>query len=115
MRVERIRESDARVRDRHLEGAAERDDVGLSVRVLHDGTWGFAATTELSSDAAARAADAAIEVARTSAALRRERIELAGEPVYPAGSWVSSFLVNPFEVPAAERAALLTGLDVAPA
>ena len=108
MRVERVRESDARVRDRHLEGAAERDDVGLSVRVLHDGTWGFAATTELSSDAAARAADAAIEVARTSAALRRERIELAGEPVYPAGNWVSSFLVNPFEVPAAERAALLT-------
>ena len=108
MRVERVRESDARVRDRHLEGAAERDDVGLSVRVLHDGTWGFAATTELSSDAAARAAAAAIEVARTSAALRRERIELAGEPVYPVGQWVSSFLVNPFEVPTAERAALLT-------
>jgi TldD protein len=107
MRVERIRESDARVRDRQLEGAAERDDIGLSVRVLHDGTWGFAATSDLSSDAAARAADAALDVARTSASLRKERIELAAEPVYPDGSWVSSFRVNPFEVPAAQRAGLL--------
>ncbi len=107
MRVERIRESDARVRDRQLEGAAERDDIGLSVRVLHDGTWGFAATSDLSTDAAARAADTALDVARTSASLRRERIELAAEPVYPDGAWVSSFQLNPFEVPAAERAGLL--------
>ncbi len=107
MRVERIRETDARVRDRQLEGAAERDDIGLAVRVLHDGTWGFAATSDLSSDAAARAADAALDVARTSASLRTERIELAAEPVYPDASWVSSFQVNPFDVPAAERAGLL--------
>ncbi len=107
VRVERTREFDARVRDRNLEGAAERDAAGLSVRVLHDGTWGFAATTDLSTDAAARAASAAVEVARTSAALRRERIELADEPVYPDGAWVSSYQINPFGVPGAERATLL--------
>src|ERR1700759_2100277 len=105
MRVEGVRESDARVRDRQLEGAAERDDVGLSVRVLSDGTWGFAATTDLSSDAAAPAADVALEVARTAASLRRERIDLAGEAVYPEGTWVSTYEVNPFDVPAADRAA----------
>jgi TldD protein len=107
IRVERTRESDVRVRDRSLEGAAERESSGLSVRVLYDGTWGFAATTDLSGEAAAGAALAAIDVARTSASLRTERIELAAEAIYPAGTWVSSFEVNPFDVPSAERAGLL--------
>ena len=109
LRVERTRECDVRVRDVRLEGAAERESVGLSVRVLHDGTWGFAATTDLSPAAAARAARDALDVARTSASLRRERIELADEPVYPSGIWVSDFDVNPFDVASADRAAQLLG------
>jgi TldD protein len=103
LRVQRDREFDARVRDHRLEGAAEREAAGLSVRVLHDGTWGFAATTELSAEAAARAARDALEVARSSASLRRERIDLAGEAVYPAGTWLSSYRVNPFDIVPAER------------
>ncbi len=103
LRVERERASDARVRDQRLEGAAERDVAGLSVRVLYDGTWGFAATTELTAESAARAAGEALELARTSAALRRERIDLADEPVYPAGTWVSAYDVNPFDVVTAAR------------
>src|SRR6202034_1913926 len=71
------------------------------------GTWGFAATTDVSGDAAAAAALAAIDVARTSASLRRERIELADEPISPAGAWVSSFEINPFDVASADRAGLL--------
>jgi len=106
-RVERTREADVRARDHNLEGATETEAAGLSVRVLHDGTWGFAATTDLTTAAAARAATDAVDVARTSASLRLERIELAPEPVYPSGTWVSSYLVNPFDVPPAERAALL--------
>jgi TldD protein len=107
LRVERTREADVRVRDRSLEGAAENEASGLSVRVLHYGTWGFAATTEISEQAAARAALDAVEVARTAAALRRERIELAEEPVYPQATWVSSYEINPFDVAPAERASLL--------
>ena len=58
-------------------------------------------------DAAAGAARDAVELARTSAALRRERIELADEPVYPAGTWISAYDVNPFDVVPAERAGRL--------
>jgi TldD protein len=107
VRVERVREGHSRVRDRRLEGAAERTASGLSVRVLHDGTWGFAATTELTSGAAAKAAADAVAVARTSAAISSERIELADEPVYPDSTWVSPYEVNPFDVPEADRVAVL--------
>jgi TldD protein len=107
LRVERTREADVRVRDHSLEGAAERESAGLSVRVLHEGTWGFAATTEMSADAAAATALAAVDVARMSAALRGERTELAAEPRYSSGAWVSAYQINPFDVPSADRAALL--------
>jgi TldD protein len=107
VRVERDRESDARVRDHRLEGAAEREAAGLAVRVLLEGTWGFAATTELTTGAADQAARDALELARTSASLRRERIELVDEPVYPAGTWVSAYEVNPFDVASNERTGLL--------
>jgi TldD protein len=109
IRVERDRATDARVRDSRLEGSADREGAGLSVRVLLDGTWGFAASTDLSSDAAARAARDAVDLARTSAALRRERIELAAEPVYPSGTWVSDYDINPFDIASAERAEHLIG------
>ncbi|MGH9057496.1 MAG: TldD/PmbA family protein, partial [Acidimicrobiales bacterium] len=109
LRVERTRHANAHARDGRLEGAAEGDSAGLSVRVLCDGVWGFAATTELSAEAAARAARDAVEVAHVSAPLARERVELAGEPVHAGATWVSAFDVNPFDVPSSERIDLLVG------
>jgi TldD protein len=103
LRVERIQDTDVRVRDHELEGAAERETSGLSVRVLHDGTWGFASSSDLTLDAAARAAAEAVAVARVAAALNRERIELADEPVHQA-TWVAPYEQNPFDVAAAARA-----------
>ncbi len=106
VRVERTRTATATARDGAIEGAGEEESAGLSVRVLLDGTWGFAGTTELTAEAAARTAREALDVARVSAALNTERVELAPEPVHTA-TWVSAYEVNPFDVPAAERAAHL--------
>jgi TldD protein len=39
--------------------------------------------------------------------LSSERIELADEPVYPDRTWVSAYETDPFEVPTAEKVALL--------
>jgi TldD protein len=105
-RVERSRFGVASARDGHLESDSDSGSAGLSVRVLLDGTWGFAASTELSPDAAARAAREALEVARVAASLSTERVELAPEPTH-VDTWVSDYAVNPFSVPAAERAAVL--------
>jgi TldD protein len=108
VRVERIRDSSIRIHDRHLEGAAEGEVAGIAVRVLHEGTWGFAAATDVNPEAAARAAHDAFAVTRISAPLNTEPIELADEPVYNT-RWVSSYEINPFDVEVADRVALLTG------
>jgi predicted Zn-dependent protease len=63
-RAERIREQSIALSDGNLQGAADADDAGLAVRVVVDGTRGFASAVDLDADSAARAARQAVEVAR---------------------------------------------------
>src|SRR5690348_6505228 len=81
-RLERIRSQTLRLHDAALGTALDADDVGLSVRVVKDGTWGFAAGIDLTPDGAARVAARAVEVAAVAKAVNREPIELAPEPVH---------------------------------
>lgn len=57
-----------------LERSGVRRRGGVGVRVLVDGTWGFAATGEATVDAVTQAIGRARAAARASAGLRRERI-----------------------------------------
>ncbi len=106
-RLERIRHQTLMMSDARLETAIDADDIGFAVRVVKDGTWGFAAGIDLTTDAAVRVAEQAVEVAKVSAAINRERIELAAEPVHGERTWVSSYETDPFSVPTGEKVALL--------
>ena len=46
--------------------ARDGEDVGFAVRVVHDGTWGFAAGVDLTPEAVVRVAEQAVTVARVS-------------------------------------------------
>src|SRR6516225_4409257 len=85
----------------------DTDVLGLAVRVVVDGTWGFAATVDMTPDAAARAAAEAVQVARVAAAINSERIELAGEPAHGDVSWVSAYQVDPFDASLGDKVDLL--------
>src|SRR6478736_3146441 len=41
-RFERVRYQHVSVRDGHLQGAEDVEDLGFAVRVIHHGAWGFA-------------------------------------------------------------------------
>jgi len=106
-RAERVRGQRLRLSDARLQALADTDDSGLAVRVIVDGTWGFASAVDLTPEAAAQAARQAVEVARVAAAMNTERIELAPEPSYGDVTWVSAYDVDPFTVPAKEKVDLL--------
>jgi TldD protein len=106
-RAERIRDQQIGLSDGNLETLYDADDVGLAVRVVVEGTWGFASAADLTAEAAARAATAAVDVARVAAAVNTERIELAPEPAHDEVSWVSAYQVDPFGVGVADKIALL--------
>ncbi|CCG05568.1 TldD/PmbA family protein [Blastococcus saxobsidens] len=107
LRVERIRTQTISLRDARPESFTDGEDLGLAVRVVHEGTWGFAAGVVLTAAEAVRLAEEAVAVARVAAALNQDRVELAPEPAYD-GTWISAYDVDPFTVPDAEKSALLT-------
>src|SRR5277367_3284319 len=57
--------------------ASESESLGIGVRVLADGAWGFAASADLSHASVKVAAAQAIEIARASARVKLEDVRLA--------------------------------------
>ncbi|RLL66182.1 TldD/PmbA family protein [Streptomyces sp. Z26] len=111
-RLERVRGATWRLRDARTGGGSDTTDAGYAVRVVHRGAWGFASGVDLTMDAAARVATRAVEMAKLSArviaaARSDERVELADEPSHGERTWVSSYEVDPFDVPDAEKTGLL--------
>ena len=106
-RAERIRGQQIGLSDGNLETQFDSDDLGLAVRVIVDGTWGFASAVDLTSVAAARAAREAVDVARVAAAINSEPIELADEPAHGEVTWLSAYAADPFGVSVADKIALL--------
>jgi TldD protein len=107
VRVERIREGTLGLRDGRLLSSHDGEDVGVAVRVVHDGTWGFAAGVALTPDAVARLADLAVDMAQVSRPVNTEPVELAPEAVHTDETWVSAYDVDPFSVPEGDTVALL--------
>ncbi|UMG92544.1 TldD/PmbA family protein [Nocardioides sp. TF02-7] len=107
-RFERIRSQRILVRDGALQGAADGDDVGFAVRVVHRGAWGFASGVVLTDAEARRVAETAVAVAEVAASMTTRPVELAPEPVHDDVTWVSSYAVNPFDVPTPDKTAVLT-------
>ncbi|MEJ7771446.1 MAG: TldD/PmbA family protein, partial [Geodermatophilaceae bacterium] len=107
LRVERLRTQNISLRDARLESATDGEDAGLAVRVVHEGTWGFAAGMALTTDEADRLAEQAVAVARVSAAINTDPVEMAPELAYPDGTYISSYEIDPFTVPDPDKIALL--------
>jgi len=106
-RFERVRYQNLSVRDGVLQNASDTEDLGFAVRVIHRGAWGFASGVVLHPDEAVRLADSAVAVARVAADMTSTPVELAPEPTYADVTWVSTYDINPLEVPVAEKAAVL--------
>jgi len=107
VRVERIKSQVVRLRDGHLETAADDMELGVGLRVIRDGSFGFAATFDLGADSTAALADDAVATARAMAPAVTERYELADEPRHGQSTWISSYELDPAEIPLADKVALL--------
>jgi TldD protein len=106
-RLERIRSQTLRLRDATLQGSDDQHDLGFGVRVIVDGTWGFAASVKLTVEEAVRVTEQAVSVAKVAALINHEPIELATEPPHSDATWVSSYDVDPFTVATADKVELL--------
>jgi len=92
--------------------ASEDESLGVGVRVLVDGGWGFSATQDLTQAGVEHCAALAVEIARASARVRLEPVQLVEEPPAKA-DWSSPCEIDPFTVPIEESLELLRKIDAA--
>ncbi len=84
--------------------------LGLGIRVLDRGAWGFAATDDLTAGGIEAAAALAVEIARASALAKKRDVVLAPEQRHEA-EWTSPIRIDPFSIPVDQNLALLFSID----
>jgi TldD protein len=100
-------------REDKVENVVNTESSGIGIRVIANGTWGFAATSDLSPAAIAKAAKQAVAIAKANSRLTTEPVQLA--PVKGVGevSWATPIKKNAMEVPIKEKVDLLLGVNAA--
>jgi TldD protein len=109
--VRRAREN-IRVTDGTVDTLARDLDVGVGIRVLADGSWGFAATAVLSSADLKKTANKALQIAKASATTKRTPVRLADQKPF-VDHYRSTCKKDPFAVSVNDKLALLMKVDSA--
>src|SRR5437899_13039995 len=76
-RVVAIRNRSLTTKNGRVGHASESESLGIGVRVVANGAWGFAASADLGRGSVEAAAARAVEIARASARVKREDVRLA--------------------------------------
>ena len=90
--------------------AADNESLGMNVRVIADGAWGFAASEDLSRSGVERTAARAVEIARASARVKQRDVQLAPEKAVSA-EWVTPHVVDPFSTSVEQNIDFLLKID----
>jgi TldD protein len=94
-------------RERQIQNVSSSESYGVGVRVIADGTWGFASTNDVTRDGVARAAAEAVAIAKANAPLQTEPVRLAPQRGHGEVRWKTPIVTSAFAVPLAEKADLL--------
>lgn len=90
----------------NMESLSRNQDVGVGIRVVHKGAWGFASTADLSPGALKKTANLALKIAAASATTIKEPVVLAEQEVY-VDYYKSRCKKDPFEVSIDDKINLL--------
>ncbi|HEX8289028.1 MAG TPA: TldD/PmbA family protein [Pyrinomonadaceae bacterium] len=112
IRINRYRLEAVSTRERQIQTVSSGQNFGFGVRVLINGTWGFAASPIVSADEVQRVTREAAEIARANSAFQRRKIELVPAPKVVT-SWKSAFQKDPFDVPVNDKIQFLLKLNEA--
>lgn len=112
IRINRYRLESVNTRERQVLNVSSGQNFGFGVRVLVNGTWGFAASPIVNADEVVRVTTEAAAIAKANSTITRRRIELVPTPKVVA-KWKSGFEKDPFDVPAEDKIAILLKINEA--
>lgn len=104
------RSESVEVKDGRVGGIERSESIGLGVRALKDGAWGFSATSDLAPAAVERAAKDAVAIARASGRVQRTPVRLVEQEPFTA-RYETPYVVDALAVPLDQKIAYLLKVD----
>ncbi len=98
------------VRNGRIEEISYHLNQGFGIRILYNGSWGFASSFRLEKKEIERITKLAIKIAKASSRLKREDITLPHQEAYQ-DTYRSQYLINPFSVPIEKKLEILLAAD----
>lgn len=98
-------------REHKVENLSNTESYGIGIRVIANGSWGFAATDRMDKDSIAKTAALAVSIAKENSRLISEPVRLAPQKGYGEVSWKTPIEKNAFEVPVKEKIDLLLSVN----
>jgi TldD protein len=100
-------------REDKVQNIVDTESYGMGIRVIANGCWGFAATDKLDKDSIARAAEAAVAIAKENARIQTDPVQLVAQKGVGEVSWKTPIEKNGFDVPIKEKTDLLLSVNAA--
>ena len=107
VRIQRTLNQGIFTREKQVQNIASGESFGVGIRVIANGTWGFAATNNVSDADIAKTAQQAVAIAKANSKVQKEPVKLAPQKGYGEVSWKAPIEKNAFEVPVKEKVDLL--------
>ncbi|HYC86300.1 MAG TPA: TldD/PmbA family protein [Chryseosolibacter sp.] len=94
-------------REDKVQNVVNTESFGTGIRVIADGTWGFASTNDVTADGIVKAAKKAVAIAKANAKVQKEPVKLVPVQGYGDQVYKTPIVKNAFEVPIQDKADLL--------
>jgi len=110
VRVMDIRQRDLSTKNGQVGTLSETESLGIGVRVIAAGAWGFASSDRLTREGVEACAAQAVAIARASALAKRQDVMMVPEGAY-SDTWKSPCRIDPFRIALEQQLDLLLAAD----
>ncbi len=109
-RLSNFRSQQISTREATVQNISENENFGFSVRVIVNGTWGFASSSNFMEDKVTSMSKFACDIAKANIKLQRARVELVPTKAYQ-DFWQTPIRKNSFEVSIDEKVNKLLSIN----
>tara|TARA_R110002126_G_C10448996_1_gene499493 strand:- start:65 stop:1705 length:1641 start_codon:yes stop_codon:yes gene_type:complete len=100
-------------REDKVQNVVNTESFGIGIRVIANGTWGFASTNSVTADGIKKATEQAVAIAKANSKIQKDPVKLAPVNAYGEVSWKTPIKKNFKEVPVSEKVDLLLTANAA--
>ncbi len=100
-------------REDKVQNVVNTESFGIGIRVIANGTWGFASTNSVTEDGIMKATQQAVAIAKANSKIQKEPVKLAPVESHGEVSWKTPIKKDFKEVPVSEKVDLLLSANAA--